>query len=111
MATYLVISDNFEPAKRGETLTDEQLAGTDIQALIESGHLQFADPPLAPPEPAPIPVSEPAAVSEPLTPAPDPPPVVVPDLGGVIPPDPVPTPTPVPADGITEAPVAATEQE
>ena len=83
MATYLVISDNFEPAKRGETLTDEQLAGTDIQALIESGHLQF----------------------------PDPPPVVVPDLGGVIPPDPVPTPTPVPADGITEAPVAATEQE
>jgi hypothetical protein len=34
MASYKVISDNFDGKKAGETVTDEELAGVNIEALL-----------------------------------------------------------------------------
>lgn len=39
MATYKVLSDNFAGKNAGDTVTDEDLEGANIEALIEGGHL------------------------------------------------------------------------
>lgn len=39
MATYKVLSDNFAGKTCGETVTDEELEGCSVEALIAGGHL------------------------------------------------------------------------
>ena len=39
MAKYTVTSDRLSGHQLGDTVTDEQLAGLNIDALIEAGHL------------------------------------------------------------------------
>jgi hypothetical protein len=39
MATYKVLSDNFAGKACGETVTDEELEGCSVEALIAGGHL------------------------------------------------------------------------
>lgn len=40
MNTYKVISDNFTRAKQGSTVTETELEGLDLQALVDGGHLE-----------------------------------------------------------------------
>ena len=40
MATYKVLSDNFV-AQQGATVTDEELDGLNIEALIIGGHIKL----------------------------------------------------------------------
>lgn len=39
MTTYKVISDNLSGHQAGDTVTDEDLAGVNIAALIDGGHI------------------------------------------------------------------------
>jgi hypothetical protein len=39
MASYKVISNRVVGKKAGDAITDEELAGANIEALIEAGHL------------------------------------------------------------------------
>jgi hypothetical protein len=39
MATYKVLADNIAGKQPGDTITDDELVGANIEALIESGHL------------------------------------------------------------------------
>jgi hypothetical protein len=39
MATYKVISDNFAKGAKGSTVSDADLEGFNISALIEGGHI------------------------------------------------------------------------
>lgn len=39
MATYKVLSDNFAGKACGETVTDEELEGCSVEALIAGGHI------------------------------------------------------------------------
>jgi hypothetical protein len=39
MAQYIVTSDRFANCKRGDTVTDKDLEGVDVEALIDGGHL------------------------------------------------------------------------
>jgi hypothetical protein len=39
MATYKVLSDNFAGKACGETVTDEELEGCSLEALIAGGHI------------------------------------------------------------------------
>lgn len=36
---YTVTSDRFAGFKRGDTVTDKDLVGVDVEALVEAGHL------------------------------------------------------------------------
>jgi hypothetical protein len=40
MASYKVLTDNLVIAQKGATVDDSALAGANIQALIEGGHLE-----------------------------------------------------------------------
>lgn len=44
MATYVVTSDNFA-LPQGSEVTGDQLAGCDVAALVEGGHLVPVDSP------------------------------------------------------------------
>ncbi len=39
MNTYTVTSDRFAGFRRGDTVTDKDLEGVDVEALVEGGHL------------------------------------------------------------------------
>jgi hypothetical protein len=39
MANYKVVSDLVDGKKPGDTITDEELLGCNVEALIEAGHL------------------------------------------------------------------------
>jgi hypothetical protein len=39
MASYKVLSDLVDGKKAGDTITDEDLEGCNVAALIEAGHL------------------------------------------------------------------------
>lgn len=39
MANYKVLSDNFAGRQAGDTVTDEDLDGLNVEALIAAGHL------------------------------------------------------------------------
>jgi hypothetical protein len=39
MASYKVLSDLIDGKKAGDTITDEELEGCNIAALVEAGHL------------------------------------------------------------------------
>ena len=39
MTSYMVISDRLGGFKRGDTVTDKDLEGVNVEALIEGGHL------------------------------------------------------------------------
>lgn len=39
MASYKVVSDLVDGKKPGDTITDEELLGMNIPALIEAGHI------------------------------------------------------------------------
>ena len=39
MTSYMVISDRLGGFKRGDTVTDKDLEGVNVEALIDSGHL------------------------------------------------------------------------
>jgi hypothetical protein len=53
--TYTITSDNFA-APRGSTISDADMLGCNIPALIEAGHLSIYQPeaPAAEPEAAPV---------------------------------------------------------
>jgi hypothetical protein len=40
MATYKVTSDRVDGKKRGDTLHDSDLAGVNVAALVEGGHIE-----------------------------------------------------------------------
>lgn len=40
MSKYEVISDNLANHEKGDSITEKQLIGANIAALIESGHLK-----------------------------------------------------------------------
>jgi hypothetical protein len=40
MATYKVIADNVSGKKPGDTITDEELIGCSVEALILGGHIE-----------------------------------------------------------------------
>ncbi len=42
MATYKVTSDRFAGKKRGETVSDSDLADANVEALLASGHIEPA---------------------------------------------------------------------
>ena len=39
MASYKVVSDLVDGKKAGDTITDEELLGCNVEALIEAGHI------------------------------------------------------------------------
>jgi len=39
MASYKVVSDLVSGKKSGDTITDEELVGCNVDALIEGGHI------------------------------------------------------------------------
>ncbi len=39
MNTFIVTSDKLGGLKRGDTVTDKDLEGVNVEALIDSGHL------------------------------------------------------------------------
>ena len=39
MASYKVVSDLVDGKKPGDTVTDEELLGCSVEALIEAGHI------------------------------------------------------------------------
>lgn len=39
MASYKVISDNFAAAKKGATVSESELDGLNLQALLDAGHI------------------------------------------------------------------------
>lgn len=42
MATYKVTSDRLAGKKRGATVSESDLAGSDVAALIAGGHIELA---------------------------------------------------------------------
>jgi|DEB0MinimDraft_10_1074344.scaffolds.fasta_scaffold65551_2 hypothetical protein len=40
MATYKIISDNTTLGKSGQTVTDADLGGLNVAALVSSGHIE-----------------------------------------------------------------------
>lgn len=42
MATYKVIADNVSGKTVGDTITDEELNGCSVEALISGGHIEPA---------------------------------------------------------------------
>lgn len=42
MATYKVISEIVSGKKLGDTITDEELTGSSVEALIAAGHIEPA---------------------------------------------------------------------
>jgi len=40
MATYKVTSDRVSGKKRGDIVSDSDLAGVDVAALVDGGHLE-----------------------------------------------------------------------
>lgn len=42
MASYKITSDRIAGKKRGDTVTDSDLVGVDIAALVDGGHLEAA---------------------------------------------------------------------
>jgi len=44
MASYKVISDLVAGKQPGDTITDEELLGCNVEALIEGGHVAEAKP-------------------------------------------------------------------
>ena len=40
MATYKVISELVDGKKPGDSITDEELDGSSVEALIEAGHIE-----------------------------------------------------------------------
>jgi hypothetical protein len=42
---YTVLSDNLAGHTQGDTVTDKSLAGANIEALVEGGHLKPENPP------------------------------------------------------------------
>lgn len=45
MTTYTVLSDRM-PFPQGDTVTDDQLEGVNIDALVAGGHLKPGTPPV-----------------------------------------------------------------
>ena len=39
MTSYMVTSDRFAGFKRGDTVTDKDLEGVNVEALVDGGHL------------------------------------------------------------------------
>ena len=39
MTSYMVTSDRLGGFKRGDTVTDKDLEGVDVEALVDGGHL------------------------------------------------------------------------
>ena len=39
MTSYMVTSDRLGGFKRGDTVTDKDLEGVDVEALVDAGHL------------------------------------------------------------------------
>lgn len=39
MANYVVTSDRLGGFKRGDTVSDKDLVGVDVEALVDAGHL------------------------------------------------------------------------
>lgn len=39
MATYKVLADNIAGKNPGDSITDDELQGANIEALLESGHI------------------------------------------------------------------------
>lgn len=39
MTTYRVLSENCTLGKQGDTVTDDQLEGVNVAALVDGGHL------------------------------------------------------------------------
>jgi hypothetical protein len=39
MATYKVVADNIAGKNPGDSITDEELEGSNIAALLDSGHI------------------------------------------------------------------------
>ena len=39
MTSYMVTSDRLGGFKRGDTVTDKDLEGVDVEALIDAGHI------------------------------------------------------------------------
>jgi hypothetical protein len=48
--SYLILSTNFVAGAQGQTVTDEELDGCNIAALIESGHLVESKPDTSKPD-------------------------------------------------------------
>ena len=44
MSKYEVTSDNLVGHEKGDSVTDKQLAGANIEALIQGGHLKETNP-------------------------------------------------------------------
>tara|TARA_Y100000356_G_scaffold108251_1_gene94537 strand:+ start:176 stop:325 length:150 start_codon:yes stop_codon:yes gene_type:complete len=44
MSKYEVTSDNLSGHEKGDSVTDKQLAGANIEALILGGHLKETNP-------------------------------------------------------------------
>ena len=45
MSKYTVLSDNLANHEKGDTVDAKQLAGANIAALIEGGHIKDNNPP------------------------------------------------------------------
>ena len=43
MASYKIMTDRIADKKAGDTVTDEELVGCNVDALIEAGHLSAAN--------------------------------------------------------------------
>ena len=44
MTTYLVTSNRLDGLKRGDTITDKNLEGCNIEHLIDAGHISTQQP-------------------------------------------------------------------
>jgi hypothetical protein len=44
MTTYLVTSNRLDGLKRGDTITDKDLEGCNIEHLLEAGHISTQQP-------------------------------------------------------------------
>ena len=44
MSKYEVTSDNLSGHEKGASVTDKQLAGANIEALIQGGHIKETNP-------------------------------------------------------------------
>jgi len=44
MTTYLVTSNRLDGLKRGDTVTDKDLEGCNIEHLIDAGHISTQQP-------------------------------------------------------------------
>jgi len=44
MTTYIVTSNRLDGLKRGDTITDKDLEGSNIEHLIDAGHISTQQP-------------------------------------------------------------------